>query len=522
MPAVLAAVGLSGFAIRSTLAATRAADQGVAGSCAACHGSAGQGSPALDAPRLAGLPRNYLLRQMQAFAGGQRRSAIMAPIARALSAGELARLASLYARSRAAPTVTSAAGTAASAGAANDLQLLARGARLARLGRWQQQLPACTQCHGARGSGVGESFPPLAGQSAAYLRAQLQAWQSGARDPGPLGLMGAIAHRLSALDISAVAVYFASGQPAVLPAPAQSQPPEQPQPPEQSQPPAQSAAAAVAAPFSPPPDSLIPHDAFGRVVRFGEQIFDDPSAYAAGFVGNRLRCSSCHLDRGRRAGSAPMWAAYVAYPAYRAKNGHVNTFAERLQGCFRYSMNGQAPPLGSPVLVALESYAYWLASGARVTAHLPGRGYPRVPPPARPADFRRGARVYAEHCALCHGKDGAGQNAREGTLAFPALWGDGSFNWGAGMADVDNAAGFIRANMPLSQDHTLSPQQTWDVALFMDSHERPQDPRFQGSVQATRRRFHDGADSMYGRRVNGHILGEGSTAAGGALQRVAR
>jgi ABC-type lipoprotein release transport system permease subunit len=32
------------------------------------------------------------------------------------------------------------------------------------------------------------------------------------------------------------------------------------------------------------------------------------------------------------------------YPAYRAKNGHVNTFAERLQGCFRYSMNGKAPP----------------------------------------------------------------------------------------------------------------------------------------------------------------------------------
>ncbi|WP_369335429.1 c-type cytochrome, partial [Burkholderia cenocepacia] len=35
--------------------------------------------------------------------------------------------------------------------------------------------------------------------------------------------------------------------------------------------------------------------------------------------------------------------------------------AERLQGCFRYSMNGKAPPAGDPILVALETYSYWLA-----------------------------------------------------------------------------------------------------------------------------------------------------------------
>jgi len=497
----VAAFVLSAVAIRSTLAAAVAADHGVAGSCAACHGPAGQGMPALDSPRLAGLPQSYLRRQMQAFASGERKSAIMAPIARALSAAELARLTVFYADAPAVPTMTRAAG---------DPQLLARGARLALLGRWEQQLPACTQCHGAHGSGVGESFPPLAGQPTGYLQAQLQAWQSGARDPGPLGLMGAIARGLSPLDVRAVAVYFGSGQPAALAAAVKSQSAAQ----------TASAPTALAAPFSPPPDSLIPHDAFGRVVRFGERVFDDPSAYAAHFVGNRLRCSSCHLDRGRRADSAPMWAAYVAYPAYRAKNGHVNTFAERLQGCFKYSMNGKAPPLGSAVLVALETYAYWLASGARVDAHLPGRGYPHVPRPAQPPDFGRGAHVYAEHCALCHGADGAGQSARDGTMAFPALWGDGSFNWGAGMADINNAASFIQANMPLSQDHTLSDQQVWDVALFMDSHERPQDPRYQGTVQATRRRFHAGADSMYGRRMNGHMLGEGSTAPGGSPHRL--
>jgi thiosulfate dehydrogenase len=115
--------------------------------------------------------------------------------------------------------------------------------------------------------------------------------------------------------------------------------------------------------FQPPPDSNIPTGEFGNVVRLGEKIFRDPVTYARQFVGNELRCSNCHLQAGRQAGASPMWAAYTAYPAYRSKNGHVNSFEERLQGCFRYSMNGKVPELGDPVLVALESYSYFLAKG---------------------------------------------------------------------------------------------------------------------------------------------------------------
>jgi thiosulfate dehydrogenase len=100
--------------------------------------------------------------------------------------------------------------------------------------------------------------------------------------------------------------------------------------------------------FQPPPDSAIPVGKFGDVVRFGEQIFRDPATYAPQFVGNELRCSNCHLQAGRQSGASPMWAAYVAYPAYRSKNGHVNSFEERLQGCFRFSMNGKVPKLGEP------------------------------------------------------------------------------------------------------------------------------------------------------------------------------
>jgi thiosulfate dehydrogenase len=263
--------------------------------------------------------------------------------------------------------------------------------------------------------------------------------------------------------------------------------------------------------FQPPSEQDLPDDEFGRIVKLGRDIFEQTQRYAGPYVGKtNLRCASCHLDAGRLAHSSPLWAAYVSYPAYRSKNKHVNTFPERLQGCFAYSMNGKAPPLGDPVLVALESYSYWLASGAPVNSNMPGRGYPAVPKPPLPRDFERGQRVYEQHCALCHGTDGAGQQDANGQPAFPALWGEKSFNWGAGMGNIKNAAGFIKANMPLGLGGSLSDQQAWDVATFMNSHERPQDPRFKGSIAATRAQYHDSSDVMYGQTVNGQLLGQGT------------
>jgi thiosulfate dehydrogenase len=172
-------------------------------------------------------------------------------------------------------------------------------------------------------------------------------------------------------------------------------------------------------------------------------------------------------------------------------------------------MNGKAPPLGDPVLVALETYAYWLAKGAPLGEKIAGRGYPKLAAPAQKADFARGAQVYPQHCALCHGADGQGQSTN-GKTVFPPLWGDHSFNWGAGMHEIQNAAGFIKANMPLALGNSLTDQQAWDVATFMDSHERPQDPRFSGSVEATRAKYHDSPNSMYGKTIDGHVLGSPS------------
>ena len=78
------------------------------------------------------------------------------------------------------------------------------------------------------------------------------------------------------------------------------------------------------------------------------------------------------------------------------------------------------------------------------------------------------------------------------------------------MGSLKNASGFIKANMPLGLGGTLSDQQAWDVAQFMNSHERPQDPRYKGSIAATRAAYHDSPNDLYGTTVNGRLLGAGS------------
>ena len=229
----------------------------------------------------------------------------------------------------------------------------------------------------------------------------------------------------------------------------------------------------------------------------GKNIFVNTQQYAKGFVGNGMNCANCHLDNGRKADSAPLWAAYGLYPAYRQKTGQIDTIQSRIQGCFLYSMNGKPPALDSKEMTALVTYHYWLAKGAPSGVKLPGQGYLKVAKPALTPDLARGRTVYENNCAICHGANGEGIKAR-GEYAFPPLWGKDSFNWGAGMHRVDTAAGFIQANMPYGLGGTLSDQDAWDVALFMNSHERPQDPRFSGSVAQTRNQYHD-ENCLYGR-----------------------
>ncbi len=262
--------------------------------------------------------------------------------------------------------------------------------------------------------------------------------------------------------------------------------------------------------FQPPHEKDLPDDPFGRLVQDGRAIFVDTRNRASEYVGNGMNCTNCHLDQGRLARSAPLWGAYTMYPAYRKKNNKVNSYAERIQGCFQFSMNGKAPAVDSHIINALTAYSYWLATEAPVGKALPGRLYPVVEEPQGGYDLARGKQVYEQQCAICHGDNGEGQKSGD-DFVFPPLWGKDSYNWGAGMHRINTAAGFIRHNMPLGKGGTLSDADAWHVAAYMNSHERPQDPRLiDGSVEKTRDKYHanDGVN-LYGKVVNGVMLGQG-------------
>src|SRR5829696_3004099 len=91
--------------------------------------------------------------------------------------------------------------------------------------------------------------------------------------------------------------------------------------------------------------------------------------------------------------------------------------------------------------------------------------------PALVGDSARGAQLYATTCALCHGADGQGHPP-----ALPALWGPRSYAIGASMAREERAASFIRHLMPQNNRGSLTDQQAYDLAAYVNSHPRPDSP----------------------------------------------
>jgi cytochrome c553 len=71
-------------------------------------------------------------------------------------------------------------------------------------------ITVCGTCHGTRGNNSQPKFPRLAGQSASYLTAQLQAFRSQTRgDPDALSYMWGMASELDDATIKALAAYYA-------------------------------------------------------------------------------------------------------------------------------------------------------------------------------------------------------------------------------------------------------------------------------------------------------------------------
>jgi thiosulfate dehydrogenase len=235
------------------------------------------------------------------------------------------------------------------------------------------------------------------------------------------------------------------------------------------------------------PDSdKLPNDDWGRTVRYGRDLIAKTSSLigpevadpAHRFAGNNLNCQNCHKDAGTKQFGLPFRGVYADFPNYRARSGAVGTLEDRIQGCMVRSMNGKPLPPEGAEMTAMVAYLKFLSVGRPVGAPTLGRGAGKMAELTRPADPARGRDIYANTCAACHGDQGqrVGAAGDAQGYAMPPLWGPDSFNDGAGMARLTNAANFIHNNMPDGttwQQPALSVDDSWDVAAFVESQPRP-------------------------------------------------
>lgn len=249
-----------------------------------------------------------------------------------------------------------------------------------------------------------------------------------------------------------------------------------------------SATAAVAAEWTVPDIDKLPDDPWGKLVRQGRDLTVETYAHlgpevsdaAMRFTGTNMACQSCHLEAGTKQYGLPFVGVFGDFPQYRAREGAVGTIEDRVNGCMTRSMNGKELPLDSQPMRAFVAYIKFLSDKRPIGAKTPGRGSGQIAELSRPADPAKGEGIYGQHCAVCHGADGLGKRA--GAVGdgkgyeFPPLWGDGSFNDGAGMGRLISAANFIRSNMPNGTTHdspVLTVEEAWDVAAYMESKRRP-------------------------------------------------
>lgn len=211
-------------------------------------------------------------------------------------------------------------------------------------------------------------------------------------------------------------------------------------------------------------------DDYESNIVYGYNIIMETDKYASRYVGNRLKCTNCHLNGGTTPDALPLNVAGL-YPQWRSKNGVRNGIELRIRECFLYSHNGIMPPDYAPEVLAVAAYINYLSEGEIIGQRPQGGGVPSIPDTGFDPNPARGKVVYKRTCQVCHGIDGTGNEF------IPALWGPDSYNTGAGMNRIENAAGYIWANMPLGQGRQLTHQEALDVAAFLKLQPRPFDPR---------------------------------------------
>jgi cytochrome c553 len=173
--------------------------QQIAGAvCVACHGLDGM-SPIPNNPNIAGMPPQYIAKQLQHYKEGSRKNAIMAGMAAGLSPADMKALGEYYFAQR--PKYNAVA---------RDKALAEKGQKIYRAGIAEAKVPACAGCHGGAGAGIPALYPRLAGQWPEYSLVQLKAYASGERKHA---MMNTITARMRDNDILAVSEYLAGMRP---------------------------------------------------------------------------------------------------------------------------------------------------------------------------------------------------------------------------------------------------------------------------------------------------------------------
>ena len=220
--------------------------------------------------------------------------------------------------------------------------------------------------------------------------------------------------------------------------------------------------------WTPPVVDSTPDDPFEVAVYRGLALLTHTRDSLPRFVGGNLNCTSCHLDEGRRANSAPLSGVFARYPRFIDRAAAVVPVEDRVNYCFTRSLAGSKLPNDSREMQDIVAYLSYISRDVPVGGHISGEGMPKMP--ALVGDSASGHTLFTANCVRCHGEDGAGVGPA------PALWGPKSFSIGASMARTERAASFIRHNMPLDKPGTLSDQQAYDIASYVTAMARPDLP----------------------------------------------
>lgn len=166
----------------------------IAQQCAICHGPTGISRA--DSPNLSGQYAAVIYKQLVDFKTGARVNAVMTPFAQPLSDRDMRDVALYYAFLPRLPGYHPLPPPPAP-------NVIVYGAPT-------RGIAPCGSCHGALDNKAGS--PWLEGQSAAYIKAQLEAFRSGVRRNDPGALMRNIAKRMTSEEIEDAAKWYSSQQ----------------------------------------------------------------------------------------------------------------------------------------------------------------------------------------------------------------------------------------------------------------------------------------------------------------------